>query len=81
MLFLAEERPFHFRATHHCESEINAARHYCELKKRDTSFLRIDYQVSGVGSYSLQKKYPFLEKDFVFRFTVKPYAENGKGAV
>ena len=81
MLFLAEERPFHFRATHHCESEINAARHYCELKKKGTSFLRIDYQVSGVGSYSLQKKYQFLEKDFVFRFTVKPYAENGKGTV
>ncbi len=74
ILFTADgDSPFHFRATHHSIDEINAARHYCELKKKDISYLRIDYKVSGVGAYSLQDKYKLLEKDFVFRFRMKPF--------
>jgi beta-galactosidase len=69
------ELPFCFRATHHSIEEINGARHYCELKKRDTTYLRVDYKVSGVGSYALQDKYKLLEKDFVFRFRMKPFAK------
>ena len=67
------EKEFQFRATHHSIDDINRARHYCELKNKDTSFLRIDYKVSGIGAYSLQNKYKFLEKDFVFRFYMKPF--------
>ena len=70
-----KDSPFCFRATHHSIDEINRARHYCELKNKDTSYVRIDYKVSGVGSYSLQDKYKFLEKDFVFRFYMKPFAK------
>ena len=75
-LFTADENaPFHFRATHRSVEAVNRARHYCELKDKDTSYLRIDYKVSGVGSYSLQEKYKFLEKDFVFRFYMKPFTK------
>ena len=73
-LFASDEASaFQFRATHHGTAEINNARHYCELKKKDISFLRIDYHVSGVGSSGLQEKYKFLEKDFSFRFYIKPF--------
>ena len=76
ILFTSDQNsPFCFRATHHSIDEINRARHYCELKNQETSYLRIDYKVSGVGSYSLQDKYKFLEKDFVFRFYMKPFAK------
>ena len=76
ILFSSDEnKPFHFRATHHSIEEVNKARHYCELKNKDISYLRIDYKVSGVGSYSLQEKYKFLEKDFVFRFYMKPFTK------
>jgi len=76
MLFFSQDAPFHFRATHRSVREINGARHYCELKRKDTSFLRIDYKVSGVGSSALQRKYQLTEKDFVFRFTMKPFARD-----
>jgi beta-galactosidase len=72
----AEGAPFQFRATHHSISEIVGARHYCELKKKDISYLRVDYMVSGVGSSALQEKYKFLEKDFVFRFRMKPFTKD-----
>ena len=76
ILFSSDENmPFHFRATHHSIEEVNKARHYRELKNKDISYLRIDYKVSGVGSYSLQEKYKFLEKDFVFRFYMKPFTK------
>jgi beta-galactosidase len=68
-----EEKEFQFRATHHSIDDINRARHYCELKNKDISYLRIDYKVSGVGSSALQDKYKFSEKDFVFRFSMKPF--------
>ena len=71
----AEKMPFQFRATHHSVGEIVGARHYCELKKKDISYLRVDYMVSGVGSSALQEKYKFLEKDFVFRFRMKPFTK------
>jgi beta-galactosidase len=76
ILFTSDKNsPFCFRATHHSIDEINRARHYCELKNKEISYLRIDYKVSGVGSYSLQEKYKFLEKNFDFRFYMKPFAK------
>ena len=75
-LFTSDENTqFQFRATHHSIEAINAARHYCELKNRDTSYLRVDYKVSGVGSHSSKEKYKFLEKDFGFRFYMKPFTK------
>ena len=75
-LFTAGDLPFQFRATRHAIEEVNRARHYCDLKSKDTSFLRIDYKVSGVGAFALQDKYKFSEKDFAFRFFIRPFAKN-----
>ena len=72
----AKESEFQFRATHHSSDDINSARHYHELTNKDTTFLRIDYKVSGVGAYSLQDKYKLLEKNFTFNFSVKPFTKS-----
>jgi len=76
--FCDGEKEFQFRATHHSVDNINRARHYCELKNKDISYLRIDYKVSGVGAYSLQDKYKFSEKDFVFQFRMKPFSNHNR---
>ena len=72
----AKKSEFQFRATHHSSDDINSARHYHELTNKDTTFLRIDYKVSGVGAYSLQDKYKLLEKNFTFNFSVKPFTKS-----
>ena len=66
---------FHFKATHFERNDINEARHQCDLIKRDITYLRIDYKVSGVGAYSLLDKYKLMEKEIVFNFSMKPFAE------
>lgn len=70
-----EDETFHFRATHYALEDINQARHYCDLLKQDTTYLRIDYKVSGVGAYSLLDKYKLSEKEINFRFSMKPFTE------
>lgn len=56
--------------------DMTKALHDYELKLRDTTRLRIDYKVSGIGSNScgpfLIKKYRLDESEFNYSFIIKP---------
>ena len=56
--------------------DMTYALHDYELKERETTRLRIDYKVSGVGSNScgpfLLKKYRLDESEFKYSFAIKP---------
>ena len=55
---------------------LNKAAHTDELIEDGKTHLRIDYKVSGLGSYScgpeLSEKYRLKEKQVVFDFSIKP---------
>ena len=70
-----ENEKFYFKATHYALEDINKSRHYCDLTIKYTTYLRVDYKVSGVGSSALQDKYKLQEKEIYFRFSMKPFTE------
>ncbi|MCF0241073.1 MAG: hypothetical protein HUK25_00455, partial [Treponema sp.] len=69
-------REFSFNASEFTQEELTKKNHNWELKKSGSSVLCVDYKMSGVGSNScgpyLLEKYQFNEKDFEFKFYIKP---------
>ena len=55
---------------------LTAATHTDELIPDGKTHVRVDYQVSGIGSAScgpaLMEKYQLKEKNFTFQFTILP---------
>lgn len=74
LLFTADH--FEFQVLPYKATDLMKAGHIQELPHRDTSYVRIDWKNSGLGSAScgpdLATKYRLQEKDIRFRFTLKP---------
>lgn len=51
-IIIEGSRPFDFSASHYEESHLLEARHSCELRESESSFLSIDLAHGGVGSAS-----------------------------
>lgn len=68
--------PFEFQVSQYSTENLTKATHINELIKDGKSHIRIDYKVSGLGSYScgpeLQRKYRLSDKDIHFSFVIKP---------
>lgn len=76
LLFKAlDNGSFEFRASRYANGDIDKAKHLNELIKTDTTFVRIDYKVSGVGARGLMEKYKLNEKYIEFGFSVCPVIE------
>ena len=81
MLQLGEMRivantTFEFQVTQYSTEMLTKATHINELNKDNRSHVRIDYKVSGLGSYScgpeLQEKYRLSDKNIAFSFAMRP---------
>jgi len=66
---------FEFNVSHYSSKMLMDAMHWDELKKSDSTIIRIDYKNSGIGSAScgpaLLEKYRLNEKEIHFEFTIK----------
>ncbi len=69
------ENGFEFNVSHYSSHTLMNARHWDELKKSDSTIIRIDYKNSGIGSAScgpaLLEKYRLSEKEIHFEFTIR----------
>ena len=65
---------FEFNVSHYNAKNLENATHTNELIKDNTTYVRIDYKVSGIGSHScgpeLLEKYRFSEKEVNFEFSI-----------
>ncbi len=65
---------FEFSALHYSIETLEKAMHNWELVPSDTTYLLVNYKVSGLGSNSCGHRakapYAFTEKEFNFRFTL-----------
>ncbi|SCP97373.1 beta-galactosidase subunit alpha [Anaerobium acetethylicum] len=68
---------FNFSASYYEDSDLENARHTCELKKRDYIVLRIDHRQNGLGSNSCGQrqleKYQCRFEEFELSFRLTPY--------
>lgn len=71
------DRPFECNVSHYNAMDLMRAGHWNELKKEDSTIVRIDYKCSGIGSHScgpeLLPQYRLAEKhmeDFTFFITL-----------
>ncbi len=66
---------FEFNVSHYSAQALMKATHWDELKKSDSTIIRIDYKDSGIGSAScgpaLLEKYRLNEKEIHFEFIIK----------
>ncbi len=70
------DKPFEFNVSHYTKEALFKANHTDELKKSDSTIIRIDYKGSGLGSAScgpeLLPKYRLCEKKIEnFEFYIK----------
>lgn len=70
---------FDFTAQHYTASDIEAARHPTDLKRRDEVFLRLDAAHAGLGTErcgpATLEKYRVLCKDTRFTFSFEPVSQ------
>ena len=66
---------FEFNVSHYNSYSLDKAKHTDELTKDNSTNIRIDYKVSGLGSQScgpqLPEKYQLNEKEIEFSFYIK----------
>jgi len=79
-LLFASNATMTFNAQHYSAETLTEARHDYELVPDKKTFVYIDYKQSGSGSNScgpsLNEKYRLNEKEFEFRFALKPVLAN-----
>lgn len=67
---------FSFNASRYSPEELTAKTHDYRLRKSETTFLHLDYRMSGVGSNScgpeLLPQYRLGEKSFAFDLSIRP---------
>lgn len=67
---------FSFNASHYSAEDLTSATHDHELRKREETFVHLDYKMSGVGSNScgpeLLEPYRLDEKEFRFEVAIMP---------
>lgn len=75
-LVFATDTEFEFSVSHYSADQLSEVTHSFDLKKEDSTFVRIDYKVAGLGSRScgpkLADKYKVNEKTFRHRFQMLP---------
>ncbi len=76
-LEFSSQSGFEINVSKYTIDTLAKADHTDEIKEDGKIHLRVDYKVSGLGSYScgpeLQEKYRLDEKKIQFNFTIKPY--------
>lgn len=74
-LTFTTENEFEFNVSHYNSYSLDKAKHTDELAKDNSTNVRIDYKVSGIGSNScgpqLSEKYRLDEKEIEFSFSIK----------
>ena len=79
-LLFASDITMTFNAQHYSAEDLTNASHDYELVPDKKTFVYIDYKQSGSGSNScgpaLYEKYRLSEKEFEFRFAIKPVLAN-----
>lgn len=75
-LKFAADGEFSFSASHYSAEDLTDAEHDYELRKREETFVYVDYKMSGVGSNScgpeLLEPYRLNETEFRFRLSILP---------
>lgn len=76
-LVASADDTFHFSASYYEEKDLEAAKHTCDLVKRDYIVFHIDYKQSGLGSYSCGQwqldKYRVTYEPFSLNFRLTPF--------
>lgn len=77
LLFMKNEQlGFEFGVSHYSAEDLTKAMHNYELVANKETYVSIDYKQSGIGSgscgTSLADKWKLSEKQFSFKFSVKP---------
>lgn len=81
-IVISTEEHFSFSASFYEETDLEKARHTCDLKKRDYIVLHVDYRQSGLGSYSCgqwqMEKYRVTYQPFTLQFRITPFHKQEK---
>lgn len=76
-LVASTEDRFNFSASFYEEKDLDAAKHTCDLVKRDYVVFNIDYKQNALGSYSCGQwqldKYRAKNEPFTINFRVTPF--------
>lgn len=76
-LVASTEDSFNFSASFYEEKDLDAAKHTCDLVKRDYVVFNIDYKQNALGSYSCGQwqldKYRAKNEPFTINFRVTPF--------